>query len=203
VTSPLVVVKLGGSHALSAMLPVWLRAISDHAGRVVVVPGGGPFADAVRAAQPMMGFDDDAAHDMALMAMAQFGRALTSLAPGFVAVDAPPSCASVAETGQIPVWSPWPLLRDHPDIPRSWSVTSDSLAVWLAGEIEAPRVVLIKHRAPPSDQSPAALAEDGLVDIALPHFAARYRGRIVLAGPDDIARAAELFRGHTATAESQ
>ncbi len=193
-------VKLGGSHARSATLPVWLRAISAQAGHVIVVPGGGPFADAVRSAQPVMGFDDDAAHDMALMTMSQFARALASLAPRFVAVDDISSCISVAHSGQVPVWSPWPMLRDHPDIPRSWSVTSDSLAVWLAGELGAPAVVLIKHRAPPPGYALDALAEDGLVDDALPHFAARYRGRIEVIGPDDVAHAAELFRAHPVTA---
>ena len=46
------IVKLGGSHAFAAHLKDWLGAIAEGAGRVVIVPGGGPFADAVRAAQP-------------------------------------------------------------------------------------------------------------------------------------------------------
>ena len=49
---------------------------------MVLVPGGGPFADAVRAAQPRMGFDDRAAHAMALLAMEQYGCALANLAQG-------------------------------------------------------------------------------------------------------------------------
>ena len=77
----LTIVKLGGSHALGPHLRGWLDAIAARAGSIVIVPGGGPFADAVRAAQGPMGFDDCAAHHMALMAMAQFGRALESLHP--------------------------------------------------------------------------------------------------------------------------
>ena len=57
----------------------WLEIIAGNAGHVVLVPGGGPFADAVREAQPKMGFDDAAAHHMALLAMEQYGRALVSL----------------------------------------------------------------------------------------------------------------------------
>jgi 5-(aminomethyl)-3-furanmethanol phosphate kinase len=48
-TAP-VVVKLGGSYAASAEREKWLDAIDRCAGEVVLVPGGGPFADAVRAA---------------------------------------------------------------------------------------------------------------------------------------------------------
>ena len=77
----LAIVKLGGSHANGPHIKDWLAAIAAEAGAIVIVPGGGPFADAVRSAQASMGYDDSAAHAMALMAMAQFGRALQSLNP--------------------------------------------------------------------------------------------------------------------------
>ena len=76
----LTVVKIGGSYAFSTALKGWIDAISAGAGRVVVVPGGGPFAKTVRDAQPKMGFDDRAAHAMALFAMDQYGCALAALA---------------------------------------------------------------------------------------------------------------------------
>ena len=71
--SRLAIVKLGGSHATGPHIKDWLAAIAAEAGSIAIVPGGGPFADAVRAAQASMGYDDRAAHAMALMAMAQFG----------------------------------------------------------------------------------------------------------------------------------
>ena len=43
-----IVVKLGGSHAFATHLRAWLDALAQAGGNVVVVPGGGPFADAVR-----------------------------------------------------------------------------------------------------------------------------------------------------------
>nr|WP_294506750.1 aspartate/glutamate/uridylate kinase [uncultured Rhodopila sp.] len=180
----MIVVKLGGSHALSPLLPGWLAAIGRAAGRVVLVPGGGPFADAVRAAQPAMRFGDGAAHDMALMAMAQYGRALTSLASGFVYADMMDAVREAVARRRVPVWSPWPMLRAHPDIPRSWDVTSDSLAVWLATELDADGVVLIKHCDP---------AKDGVVDVAFAGFASRFGGFVRLAGPDDLGAAESLF----------
>jgi aspartokinase-like uncharacterized kinase len=183
----MIVVKLGGSHALSPLLPGWLAAIGRAAGRVVLVPGGGPFADAVRAAQPAMGFGDAAAHDMALMAMAQYGRALTGLADGFVYADTLDAVREAVVRGRIPVWSPWPMLGAHPDIPRSWDVTSDSLAVWLATELRAGGVVLIKHCDP---------ARDDLVDAAFAGFASRFGGFVRLAGPDDLGAAEALFGVH-------
>src|SRR5882757_2791061 len=81
------VVKLGGSHAFSRHLAGWVEAIAACAGDVVVVPGGGPFADAVRDAQPKIGFGDEAAHHMALLAMEQYGCALASLKNALVLAD--------------------------------------------------------------------------------------------------------------------
>ena len=75
-------VKLGGSYAFSTHLKDWIDAIAACPGRVVVAPGGGPFADAVRMAQAKMGFDDRAAHQMALLAMDQYGCALANLGAG-------------------------------------------------------------------------------------------------------------------------
>ena len=79
------VLKLGGSYAFSPFLKNWIDAVKDCAGCVVLVPGGGPFADAVRAAQPRMGFDDRAAHEMAVLAMDQYGCALAHLGSAFEA----------------------------------------------------------------------------------------------------------------------
>ena len=114
----LTVIKLGGSHAFAPHLQDWIEAIADCAGRVVVVPGGGPFADAVRDAQPKMGFDDGAAHHMALLAMEQYGmrarepgRASLSLADFAAAIDAR------ADAKQVPVWLPTRMVLAAKDIP--------------------------------------------------------------------------------------
>ena len=76
------IVKLGGSLSRDARLPRWLRMLAELGrGRVVVVPGGAAFADAVRAAQGHWGFDDLTAHNMAVLAMAQTAHMLHALEP--------------------------------------------------------------------------------------------------------------------------
>ena len=91
------VIKLGGSHASGPHIRDWLAAIAAEKRRIVIVPGGGPFADAVRSTQASLGFDDSAAHDMALMAMAQFGRFLY-----FMANASPAPSAVCAPTMPLP-----------------------------------------------------------------------------------------------------
>ena len=185
----MIVVKLGGSLAFSPLLRRWLLAIEAARGKVVVVPGGGPFADAVRATQPAMGLNDKPAHDMALLAMAQYGIALASLSTTLVLADSRPSVEAALWRGRIPVWSPWPMLRDAPDIPASWDVTSDSLALWLAHLLSVPRVLMVKRRCAPAGASAQQLAAAGLLDAAAPHFLGAYGGTLLVAGPEDVPEA--------------
>jgi 5-(aminomethyl)-3-furanmethanol phosphate kinase len=181
-----VVVKLGGSYALSPLLRRCLSAIAASTGPVVVVPGGGPFADAVRAAQPVMGFDDRAAHEMALLAMTQCAVALASVDASLVVAGDDAAIATALAASRVAVWSPWPMVRDAPDIATSWDVTSDSLAIWLAARLRARRLVIVKHRAVSPDDRPETLAQAGVVDRAFPRFREAFAGEVAFAGPDDL-----------------
>lgn len=180
-----VVVKLGGSYAVSPLLRPWLRAIAGAAGRVVLVPGGGPFADAVRAAQPVMAFDDVAADTMALLAMAQYGAALASLNDALVPADSTQAITQALQRHQVPVWWPLRMVRAAGDVPASWAVTSDSLALWLARQLAAPAVLLVKQRRPIHGDV-RALIDEGLLDTGFADFFAAYRGAVAIAGPDDL-----------------
>jgi dihydroneopterin aldolase len=164
----LTVIKLGGSHAFAPHLGRWLDAIARHTGRMVVVPGGGPFADAVRAAQPRMGFDDAAAHRMGLLAMEQYGCALASLNAQFVLVESRDEIERALDAGKVPAWLPTRMVLAAREIPWSWDVTSDSLAAWLAGELGARRLLLVKHVA--ASMSADELAVRGVVDPTFSRF---------------------------------
>ena len=182
---PRLVVKLGGSYADSPLLCRWLRAVAQARGSVVLVPGGGPFADAVRHAQPRMGFDDHAAHEMALLAMAQFGRALVSFERRLVLAESVDAVLHLCAAGRVPVWSPWPMLLDAPEIPPSWDVTSDSLSLWLARILNVPNLLLVKHCLV-APHTPAALVRDGILDPAFPRFLDGYAGIVHIASPDHL-----------------
>lgn len=176
------VVKLGGSHADAASLRPWLAAIAA-SGPVLLVPGGGAFADTVRAMQPVIGFDDGAAHEMALLAMAQYGRALAALQPGLRLAGSDGEIAALLAAGAAALLSPWPWLAGEPSLPASWAVTSDSIALWLARRLDAP-LLLIKRATAPDGATAASLADAGLLDAAFPALCAGYRGALHLIGPE-------------------
>ncbi|ODU00900.1 MAG: hypothetical protein ABS89_08255 [Thiobacillus sp. SCN 63-1177] len=167
------VVKLGGSLHDSPWLAGWLDALARAGGRVVLVPGGGPFADAVRAAQRRCRFGEAAAHRLSLLAMEQYGLMLCDLEPDLLPAATTQVIADAIAHGRTPVWLPSSMCLGAPDIPESWSVTSDSLAVWLAHHLGAEALALVKHGEGDAGDI-RALADAGLVDRAFPGFAARY-----------------------------
>jgi 5-(aminomethyl)-3-furanmethanol phosphate kinase len=169
----LVVVKLGGSCAgWPPLLRSWLRAVQAAAGRVVLVPGGGPFADTVRDTQAAMGFGDEAADAMAMLGMAQFGIALCGLGGArFAVAESVGEIGAAVAGGRVPVWAPLAMARGGEaaaGLPRSWEVTSDSLALWLAWRLGAAAVVLVKRRGVGVARTPGTPGGGGvLVDARI------------------------------------
>jgi 5-(aminomethyl)-3-furanmethanol phosphate kinase len=144
------VVKIGGGLLRNEGLDGLRRAcaeVNEIGTRrpVVVVPGGGPFADAVRAIDATLGLDDGVAHRLALHAMDQLGVLLAPL----LARD------EVTVLGIVQAFA------GRGEIPESWAVTSDSLAVLAAAAVGADEAVLLKPVAGvverwPSEDPPLA-----------------------------------------------
>jgi aspartokinase-like uncharacterized kinase len=160
----IVVVKFGGSCAASPDLGRWVAAVEKARIPVVIVPGGGPFAKTVRRYQPRIGYDDEAAHEMAILAMEQFGCALVSLGTRMVRAHTTEAIAAALEDGKIPVWMPRDTVLAAGEIPKDWCVTSDSLAAWLAGRLPGARLCLVKQIDVPESATVAALAGAEIVD---------------------------------------
>jgi aspartokinase-like uncharacterized kinase len=190
------VVKLGGSTASKAVLGEWIAALAGSALPLVIVPGGGRFADQVRDAQESMGFSDKAAHAMAILAMDQFGHVILDRHDRFVRAQSLQEMELALRGGKIPVWLPSALAIPAPDVRASWDITSDALAAWLAGKLGADALLLVKQtQAFSSADDVASLAARGIVDAG---FAEMLPADIDfrLAGPGDAAKAhAQLASG--------
>ena len=182
----LTIVKVGGSYAHYRRIAELASALACGAGRAVVVPGGGPFADCVRKEQPRIGFDDHAAHRMALLAMAGFGYALASLSPRLVPAPSLATVRDVVGDGRVPIWLPFELLESRPDIPESWDLTSDSLAAWLCRRIAAGRLIFLKRVTPPRETSMPGLAATGILDPLVAGFLAGAEIETWFCGPRNI-----------------
>ncbi|MCQ1539430.1 uridylate kinase [Methanocalculus taiwanensis] len=122
------VVKVGGS--LADILPDLVSVFKSCRMRLVIVPGGGAGADAVRLLDP----DPDSAHWMAISAMEQYGHRIASL--GIPPID------GIVPVSHPSVLLPYCLLRREDPLPHSWDVTSDTIAAWAAWRFSLPLIVL-------------------------------------------------------------
>jgi 5-(aminomethyl)-3-furanmethanol phosphate kinase len=169
---PLWVVKLGGSIARASpgLLRVWLATLGRQRDRrVVIVPGGGEFADAVRRAQASMGFDDATAHRMALLAMDQSAAMYRGLEAALCVASTDADLATALAERGVAVWAPFGMADRATDVAADWTVTSDSLAAWLAHRIGADGLLLVKScELPRPLPSAEALARAGVVDPSFP-----------------------------------
>lgn len=171
------VIKLGGSLLNTSALPACLDAVEHYPGTVLIVPGGGVFADQVRVAQREWGFDDRAAHRMAILAMQQMALLFNSLKPEFALLH------DISQRGDLPkvgIWSPNPDALDAAGIAASWDITSDSLAGWLAGRVAADELLLVKSCPLADDMSLSELQQQGVIDAGFAHFSARGNFKITV-----------------------
>ena len=141
------VIKVGGGllsqpGALEQIATALVGAGRRH--RILVVPGGGPFADAIREVDCRAGLSADAAHWMAILAMEQFAHLLASKIAGTVLVERPGELPAAYQAGGLPILAPFRWIREVDPLPHSWQVTSDSIAAWIAGVVGARRLVLVK-----------------------------------------------------------
>ena len=126
--SPPIVVKMGGSllSHVSRIVPVLCASPNP----LLVIPGGGGFADIVRQSE----VNNDAAHWMAVAAMDQYGWVLAS--------------HGMATTRRLMIPTktcvllPYCVMRRLDPLPHTWDVTSDTIAAWIAGILGAELLVL-------------------------------------------------------------
>jgi aspartokinase-like uncharacterized kinase len=150
---------------------------------MLVVPGGGPFAEAVREIDRRVGLADDAAHWMAIRAMDVFAELLASRLTRGRLVTSLAEANEAAREGLIPVLAPFRWLREADPLPHSWDVTSDSIAAWLATVIGAGQLILLK---------PTGACGAELVDACFSKaLGSKVRAAVVTAG--EIAQFRRLF----------
>ena len=170
------VVKLGGSllkHVEEFDRVLGVLAEVARARRLRIMPGGGPFADAVRAIDARVRLSDDAAHWMAILAIDQYAHLIAERLGDSALVTSATEITHAQSSARIPVLAPYRWLREADPLPHSWDVTSDSIAAWCAQAVGASQLVLIKpsgasgdlvdryfSRAQPSGVSSACVPAD-------------------------------------------
>jgi aspartokinase-like uncharacterized kinase len=141
------VIKIGGGLTdIPGALDAVCRAVGN-AGRqvaIAVVPGGGPFADAVRTFDHTHQLSPDAAHWMAILAMDQYAHVLAERIEGAQLVEEAAAVSAAVNPVGVAVLAPSRWMRAADVLPHTWDATSDSVAAFVAGALDAEQLVLVK-----------------------------------------------------------
>ncbi len=166
------VVKIGGSLLGSPELEQWLALFAKFSdGKIIIVPGGGVFADAVREAQKLSKITDACAHRLAVLAMDQFGLLLANMNPNLALARSEMEIDERTWQHRGIVWLPSRMVLADDTIAKNWNITSDSIAAWLANKVNAQQLVLVKADKPSKHElSLRLVSENGIVDEAFSDF---------------------------------
>lgn len=154
--SGLVVLKLGGSLL---DLPELRQRLDDVLRRYNVAPcllvvGGGAAADMVRGWDRLHELGDETAHRLALEAMSLNARFVSALLPQANFVADLRECENPWQSRRPAVIDPAlfvPSLEAtcRDPLPHTWEATSDSISAWIASQLDADRLVLLKSTDSP------------------------------------------------------
>jgi 5-(aminomethyl)-3-furanmethanol phosphate kinase len=141
-----VVIKVGGSlsetpralKALGAGLCCLARQY-----RIMVVPGGGKFADAVRDLDAKFTLSAALAHRMAILAMDEYGLLLSQVIPECSICDLLGDAQQVSDQRKVPVFLPSKLLFQENPFEPSWDITSDSIAAYIAVKSRSAKAIFV------------------------------------------------------------
>jgi aspartokinase-like uncharacterized kinase len=175
-------------------MPEVLSLIAAARVPVVIVPGGGPFADSIRALQPSMNFSEAIAHRLAMLAMHQMAELVAAQHERFEIAESLDEISDALGRGKVPVWVPLRMISGDDAVPAVWSATSDSLAARLA-ELLGGRLVLLKSVDVDAAVGLDALARRGVVDAVIPSIVARGGLSWSIFGPSGDARLKAVLAG--------
>jgi 5-(aminomethyl)-3-furanmethanol phosphate kinase len=159
------VVKVGGSlfdwPELRGRLSAWLDQLDRR--KVLLVPGGGATADAIRALDQTHRLGEEASHWLAIQALSINARLLQALLPSAYFMDI--GCVSGSQKlyllDAMSFFQADDENLDH--LPHTWEVTSDSLAVRAATLMAASELILLKSASWDGNDWEAA-SKAGIVD---------------------------------------
>jgi aspartokinase-like uncharacterized kinase len=142
------VIKVGGSLAetpesLKALGRVLLDACKNH--RIIIVPGGGRFADVVRDLDAKFSLPAEVSHRIAILAMEQYGLLLAQVFPDACSSYSFKEARMFIREGKLTIFLPSKLLLHEDPFSPSWDVTSDSIAAHIAVKLKAPKAVFVTN----------------------------------------------------------
>ena len=170
------VIKLGGSLLTLPDLNARLQGVVNSLGpqKVLIVAGGGAAADEIRRLDQCFGLSSEQAHWAAVAAMTFNSQILSRVCGGLPVVAARIDAETAWNQHNAVLLDVSRFLRDEQishsrSLPESWSVTSDSIAAFVALHWPASQIVFCKSCDLPS-QNVSKPSQDDLLDDWFPNL---------------------------------
>lgn len=110
--------------------------------KIILIPGGGSLANFIRRVYNELKFTEEIAHWMGIISMNYNGLELNKKFPNIEVIE---NYDKLKENRRIfCVFLPYEFIKDNDKLPHSWEVTSDSISLFIAKELELNECYLIK-----------------------------------------------------------
>ncbi|MEM7823494.1 MAG: hypothetical protein QW633_02480 [Candidatus Aenigmatarchaeota archaeon] len=141
-----IVIKIGGSlekkfydETFSEKFCKVIKSL-DNRYRILVVPGGGSFADFIRDIDKKIILSSRVSDRMAIISMDLYGLFLSHI----FKIKTTYSLTKALKRRLVIFLPSHFIFKTNPPLKRSWDVTSDSISAFLAKKINAERLILVK-----------------------------------------------------------
>ncbi|NHI94147.1 MAG: hypothetical protein EAX96_16775 [Candidatus Lokiarchaeota archaeon] len=111
--------------------------------KFVIITGGGILADKIRDLYKIYDLLDDNAHWMAIKTQDILASLINSQLDNSILVDDLSKLKNL-DTHQIPILEPYNILKQNDELPHSWDVTGDAIAIFLGIKMKLTNVILVK-----------------------------------------------------------
>lgn len=135
------VVKIGGS-----LFPEHTEKLCEYLcqskEKLVLINGGGEFANKLREYDSQHHFSNDSMHWCAIKCMDIVGELIADKNKNIELTNHIEDIDSIHKDGKTPLISIFDILKRDDSLKHDWNVTSDSIACWLANKINAKLLIL-------------------------------------------------------------
>ena len=135
------IVKIGGSWLKNPKLPLLINFLQKFAKeKIVLVAGGGVFAETVRSVYISNKMTEETGHILAMKATEIFAYYLKSINPKISITNKNTNFIKK----NLNLWIPTEKLSFEKKFKKNWESTSDSIATWLYSNTKSKGVVFVK-----------------------------------------------------------
>ena len=175
------VLKIGGSWITNPKLTTLIRRLDKKKkGKIIIVAGGGCFADSVRFAFKKTKMSEKLANTLALKSTEIFCSYLKDINKKlYLTTD------KRFKDNSLNVWLPSVILSNEKSFKKNWNSTSDSVAAWLSDNIKADGLVFIKSlKKFEKINKLADLQKKNIIDKNTSTYLKSFKGEIKITGLD-------------------